>query len=190
MNTYWGRWDTQHYMEVIGQLHVPVALPPRKDPPGWVPKSVLKLLSREKSLTVAENRTRIRHWTITYRQHVHLFKFEFWFSGLVIKKNFGATVAKWDVLWRYSHVGKQENTKLIRTVSLQLQWPVLNASLVYNVTLKHILKNRILGIRTGLICLSKWMSGEQLWPLEWTFSFHKEWMICQLARLKPRIILK
>ena len=60
MNAYGERWDTQHYMEVSGKLHVPVALPPRKEPPGWVPESVLKLLSREKSLIVAENRTRIR----------------------------------------------------------------------------------------------------------------------------------
>jgi hypothetical protein len=65
--TPWRRGGTapsRHYMGVSGQLHAPVPLPPRKEPPvptqceaGSAPQSVWTLRRREKSLALPRNRT-------------------------------------------------------------------------------------------------------------------------------------
>jgi hypothetical protein len=52
-------------MEVSGQLHVPAALPPGKEPPvstgyeaGWAPGMVRTLWNGERNLALAENASR------------------------------------------------------------------------------------------------------------------------------------
>jgi hypothetical protein len=51
-------------MDVSGQLHVPSAFHPKKEPPvpigyeaGWAPEAVMTLWGKEKSLVLTGNRT-------------------------------------------------------------------------------------------------------------------------------------
>jgi hypothetical protein len=54
--------EPRHYLKVSGQLHAPVALTPRKEPPvpigeevGWIPEPVWTTWSGDKSLVPAGN---------------------------------------------------------------------------------------------------------------------------------------